>query len=191
VISFGSPQTYLERADRTKVGLIVLCTSGGLNDAETSRQISLLSAEALPVVLIDDREDADQIVKALEAGARGFIPSTLSLPVVVEAMRFVRAGGTFVPASSLLASRRCSPEDSAAAQPAANGVFSPRQVAVVEALMFGSPPHGDADRNFSFCSATAGLLGSPPHGGADRNMLSFPTWAGSVSRPLTGRGSKQ
>ena len=77
VISFGSPQTYLERADRTKVDLIVLCTSGGLNDAETSRQISLLSAEALPVVLIDDREDADQIVKAPEAGARGFIPSTL------------------------------------------------------------------------------------------------------------------
>ena len=110
VISFASPETYLERADRTKVGLIVLCTSGDLNDAEASRQISLLSAEDLPVVLIADREDASQIVKALEAGARGFIPSTLSLAVVVEALRFVRAGGTFVPQSSLPASRRSFPK---------------------------------------------------------------------------------
>src|SRR3954464_9870422 len=137
VISFASTETYLERADRTKAGLIVLCTSGDLNDAETSRHISLLSAEDLPVVLIADGEDASQIVKALEVGARGFIPSTLSLAVVVEALRFVRAGGTFVPASSLLASRRCSPEDAAAAQPAANELFTSRQAAVVDGLLKG------------------------------------------------------
>jgi DNA-binding NarL/FixJ family response regulator len=58
VISFESAETYLERAERTKAGLIVLCTNGDLNDAETSPQISLLSAEDLPVVLIADREDA-------------------------------------------------------------------------------------------------------------------------------------
>ena len=137
VISFASPETYLERADRTKVGLIVLCTSGDLNDAEASRQISLLSAEDLPVVLIADREDASQIVKALEAGARGFIPSTLSLAVVVEALRFVRAGGTFVPTSSLPASRRSFPEDAAAARPVGNGMFTSRQAAVVDALLKG------------------------------------------------------
>src|SRR4051812_41520460 len=137
VISFASTETYLERADRTKAGLIVLCTSGDLNDAETSRHISLLSAEDLPVVLIADGEDASQIVKALELGARGFIPSTLSLAVVVEALRFVRAGGTFVPASSLLASRRCSPEDAAAAQPAGNELFTSRQAAVVDGLLKG------------------------------------------------------
>src|SRR3954464_10913086 len=69
VISFASTETYLERADRTKAGLIMLCTSGDLNDAESSQQISLLSAKDLPVVLIADREeDASQIVKALEAG---------------------------------------------------------------------------------------------------------------------------
>jgi DNA-binding NarL/FixJ family response regulator len=137
VISFASPETYLERADRTKDGLIVLRTSGDLNDAETSRQISLLLAEDLPVVLFADGEDVSQIVKALEAGARGFIPSTLSLAVVVEALRFVRAGGTFVPASSLLASRRSFPEDAVAARPVGNGMFTSRQAAVVDALLKG------------------------------------------------------
>src|SRR4051794_10925697 len=138
VISFASTETYLERANRTKAGLIMLCTSGDLNDAESSQQISLLSAKDLPVVLIADREeDASQIVKALEVGARGFVPSTLSLAVVVQALRFVRAGGTFVPASSLMASRRCSPEDAAAAQPAANELFTSRQAAVLGALLKG------------------------------------------------------
>src|SRR4051794_18217067 len=88
VISFASAETYLQRAERTKAGLVVLCTNGDLNDAESRREISLLSAEELPLVLIADREDASQTVKALEAGARGFIPSTLSLAVVVEALRF-------------------------------------------------------------------------------------------------------
>jgi len=138
VISFASPETYLERADRTKASLIVLSTSGDLSDAEPNQQISLLSAANLPVVLIADTEDASRIVKALEAGARGFIPSSLSLAVVVEAMRLVRAGGTFVPASSLVASRRCSPENaSVAAQPPGNGMFTSRQAAVVEALLKG------------------------------------------------------
>ena len=87
-------------------------------------------------MLISDDEDPDQIVKVLEAGARGFIPSNLPLTVAVEAMRLVRAGGTFVPASSLMAVRR-SAEGAAAAKPAGNGMFTPRQVDVIEALRQG------------------------------------------------------
>jgi DNA-binding NarL/FixJ family response regulator len=138
VLPFACADKYLESADRTKAGLIVLCMREGLSGAEASRQISLLanSSDDVPLVLISDDEDPDQIVKVLDAGARGFIPSNLPLTVTVEAMRLVRAGGTFVPASSLMAVRR-SAEGAAVAKPAGNGMFTPRQVDVIEALRQG------------------------------------------------------
>src|SRR3954467_3902841 len=106
VLAFLSVDECLQSAEAMKASLVVLCTGDGMKDAEANRQISLLAkgAEHLPLVLISDDEDPDQIVKALEAGCRGFIPTSLPLAVAVEAMRLVKAGGTFVPASSILAS---------------------------------------------------------------------------------------
>jgi DNA-binding NarL/FixJ family response regulator len=75
-------------------------------------------------------------MKALEAGARGVIPTSLPLPVAVEAMRLVTVGGTFVPASCLTTLQRAS-HDTATADPAGAGIFTSRQAAVIEALRKG------------------------------------------------------
>jgi len=138
VISFPSVDSWLEVCDDISASLIVLSIVGKPNDPETHREISRLSHEAnhLPMILLSDVEDPDQIVDALDRGARGYIPTSVPLEVVVEAMRLVKAGGIFVPASSLIAARR-SNDCFAASPPGGTGLFTARQAAVVEALRRG------------------------------------------------------
>ncbi|MGH1361130.1 MAG: response regulator [Burkholderiaceae bacterium] len=50
-----------------------------------------------PVVVISAREEADIIHAALDAGAMGFIPKTFQPAAIRMAVRFVAAGGVFVP----------------------------------------------------------------------------------------------
>jgi len=63
----------------------------------------------LPIVVLSDVEEADQpktIRSTLNSGARGFIPTrTTGIPIVVAAIRFVKAGGTFAPIDQLLANQ--------------------------------------------------------------------------------------
>jgi DNA-binding NarL/FixJ family response regulator len=138
VISFPSVDSWLEVSDSIPVSLIVLCTANKPKDPETHREISLLSQSSnrLPTILLSDVEDPDQIVDALDKGARGYIPTSVSLDVAIEAMRLVRAGGVFVPASSLIAARR-SANSTVASKQFGHGLFTARQAAVVEALRRG------------------------------------------------------
>lgn len=50
-----------------------------------------------PVVVVSAREEADIIHAALDAGAMGFIPKTFQPAAIRMAVRFVAAGGIFVP----------------------------------------------------------------------------------------------
>lgn len=56
-----------------------------------------------PIILMSDGDGADRILEALERGARGYIPTDAPVDVAVGATRLVSAGGTFIPASSLMA----------------------------------------------------------------------------------------
>jgi len=54
-----------------------------------------------PVILFAGRARREIIEHALEVGARGYIPKSSSLRTLLNAIRFVLAGETFVPASFL------------------------------------------------------------------------------------------
>jgi DNA-binding NarL/FixJ family response regulator len=138
VVSFATVDGWLDVCAHTSAALIVLCIAGKPNDPETHRQISRLSQQGNPpqTILVSDTEDPDQIVDAIGRGARGYIPTSEPLNVVLEVMRLVRAGGIFVPASSLMAARRLNDGDKAPQQ-STNGLFTERQAAVVEALRRG------------------------------------------------------
>jgi DNA-binding NarL/FixJ family response regulator len=84
----------------------------------------------IPIIIISDSEDSARILHALTNGARGYIPTSLALAVAVEAVRLVDAGGTFVPVSTLLASRPATADNG-------NTLFTPRQITVMEALHRG------------------------------------------------------
>ncbi|WP_342358822.1 response regulator transcription factor [Terrarubrum flagellatum] len=91
------------------------------------------AAVDVPVVIVSDSDDINNIMAALVKGARGFITTNMPLDVAIEAVRLVEAGGTFVPASSLTSARSApagAPSTSCAA-------LTERQVMVVEALHRG------------------------------------------------------
>jgi two-component system, NarL family, nitrate/nitrite response regulator NarL len=51
----------------------------------------------VPVVVVSVTEDPKSIRLALGAGARGYMPKTITADMMVEALKQVAAGGTYVP----------------------------------------------------------------------------------------------
>ncbi|GGH13279.1 DNA-binding response regulator [Alsobacter metallidurans] len=107
-------------------------------DEEMQRDIAALakSENPPPIVVVSDAEDFESILGALEMGARGYIPTSVSLEVAFGALGLVKAGGVFVPASSLVQQRPAAAQ--APVRPEAQDMpFTTRQAAVVNALRQG------------------------------------------------------
>jgi DNA-binding NarL/FixJ family response regulator len=138
IVSFPNVDSWFKVCEDNLTSLVLLCVAGKPTDPETRRDITRLcqQADRVSVILVSDVEDPDQIADAVGRGARGYIPTSMPLEVVIEIIRVVRAGGVFVPASSLMAGRQ-SNNCSTASQHGAAGLFTARQAAVVEALRRG------------------------------------------------------
>jgi DNA-binding NarL/FixJ family response regulator len=139
VIAVRDVEEWIELSPTTPASLVILSLVGGAKTAEASRDISRLvqAATRHPTIVLSDGDDLDQIVNILDNGARGYIPTDLTLDIAIEAMRLVKAGGVYVPASSLVAARRSGEPAPAAAARGTNGIFTARQAAVVDALRRG------------------------------------------------------
>lgn len=118
----------------------VLFNVGGrkVTDAAVANEITQLVSHLspVPVVVLADTDDLSHVVKALDCGARGYIPSSVGIGVCAEAISLALVGGVFVPASSLLAMRKVVESNSQQAHPMA-GMFTLRQAEVVGALRRG------------------------------------------------------
>jgi DNA-binding NarL/FixJ family response regulator len=136
VTSFSSVESWLEVRERTQASLVVLCLPGPLADEQGGFEQLARAAEALPTVVMSDAEDLNSVLDAINRGARGFIPTSLPMEVVIEALRLVRAGGVFVPASSLIPALRTR-DTRTSAGGERNTIFTVRQAAVVDALRRG------------------------------------------------------
>jgi DNA-binding NarL/FixJ family response regulator len=91
-----------------------------------------------PVIVLSDVDAPESILDAFERGARGYIPTTdTTLGLALEIVRLVRAGGTFVPPSSLGLRRTSRRELPPSAQPIIAEPFTPRQMAVLSHLKLG------------------------------------------------------
>jgi DNA-binding NarL/FixJ family response regulator len=91
-----------------------------------------------PLIILSAVDGPNLVVKAFKGGARGFIPTTgTTIEMVIEIIRLVKAGGTFVPPSSL----RLGSMNGASASPTEMPVqqFTPRELAVLEKLKHGKP----------------------------------------------------
>ncbi len=141
VLAFASIAEWLETAAQY-VPILILFSLQPQNadDSEINQNLSLLNGNkaGAPVVIISDSEDTSRVVSALKCGARGYIPTSVTLNVALEAMRLVGAGGTFAPTSALLDAR--SPSTAAAPPPydvSKKVLFTARQLAVLVALRRG------------------------------------------------------
>lgn len=121
------------------LGAVVLNIGGRrISDAGLAAELTALTSELtdVPVVVLAESDELGQILAALEHGIRGYIPTSVGIDVCVEAINLAMAGGTFVPASSVMSMRRYIGSASEAARPMA-GMFTQRQEEVVRALRRG------------------------------------------------------
>jgi len=89
-----------------------------------------IAAEA-PVLIVSDTENVNDVVRAFKSGVRGYIPTSLSFNVVIEIVRLVQAGGTYVPANFALQEKRAGEASKASDR------LTERQLMVVGALCQG------------------------------------------------------
>jgi DNA-binding NarL/FixJ family response regulator len=132
-------QWRAKKASHPPLGAVLFNLGGRkVTDAGISDEISRIAAEfrAVPVVILADTDDLGQILRALECGARGYIPTSVGIDVCVEAIGLAVAGGIFVPASSVLAMRHLL-DTSAREAPPLTGMFTIRQAEVAQALRRG------------------------------------------------------
>jgi DNA-binding NarL/FixJ family response regulator len=123
--------------------IVLLCATGRKSTEGAVRRDLDLVIQSMPearVIIVSDFEESTEIVAALERGAKGYIAMSSNLDVAMAAIRLVRAGGTFVPASGLLSSRS---SNSAASAEVESGikqrqnVFTQRQLEVIDRLRQG------------------------------------------------------
>lgn len=137
VVSFASVDEY-EKSDEARSGhdVVVLCIGHrSIDDPSVSRDLAQLVArvDAPPIVVLGEVETYEQITGALQAGAKGYIPASTPLDVMVEALALVRVGGVFLPTAILNAAVGAK----AVARDEAKHIFTSRQAAVVRALRQG------------------------------------------------------
>jgi DNA-binding NarL/FixJ family response regulator len=90
----------------------------------------------IPVLLLADNDDLEDIVRALESGVKGYIPSSVGIAVCAQAIRLALVGGMYVPSSSVLAMRNYIKHKTKTARPMSS-IFTQRQAEVVQALRRG------------------------------------------------------
>jgi DNA-binding NarL/FixJ family response regulator len=133
--------------DERRVGrpnlVVVHIRSAGLTSTYLQSALELLR-ERLPeasTVVLADRDDVDEVNRALTHGVRGYIPTSVECEVAVAALRFISAGGTFVPADALR-STAAKPDDQPEGerQRRSDGLdLTPRERSVIDLLGEGKP----------------------------------------------------
>ena len=94
-----------------------------------------------PVVVLSASEQAETVMRALDAGAMGFIPKTSSNELLLGALRLVLAGGVYLPPEVL----RHASAPALVSKPAAAGVsyrdvgLTQRQADVLALVVQGKP----------------------------------------------------
>ncbi|WP_081582619.1 response regulator transcription factor [Nitratireductor pacificus] len=139
VVAVSSADEWHKRGDtRQPAAVLLIAGSRKISDQGVGGEIQELAEEfsEQPVVIIADSDDLGQILKALDAGAKGYIPSNVGVGVAAEAILLARAGGVFVPASGVLAMREVINSTSSRVVGLGN-LFTAREAEVAEALRRG------------------------------------------------------
>jgi DNA-binding NarL/FixJ family response regulator len=148
VVAVAQPAELLTKAseERISVGIILLGLGATLISDESVRADIASLTEAfpeVPIIVLCDLNDSQHIGEALRQGIRGYIPTTLTSRILIEALRLIQAGGTFIPADALSAAlsdrRSTAPETSSAVDRLGSCRLTPRQREVLGLLREGKP----------------------------------------------------
>jgi DNA-binding NarL/FixJ family response regulator len=88
--------------------------------------------------VLSDRDDVEEVNRALTHGVRGYIPTSVECEIAVAALRLIGAGGTFVPAHALRSTADDQPEGER--QRRSGGLdLTPRELSVINLVREGKP----------------------------------------------------
>lgn len=106
-----------------------------VTDPDVSAEIKALKADwdPVPVILLAESEDWEQVVCAIELGVRGFIPTSVGVKICVEAVHLAMAGGIFIPATCITGKSQ-HPKTS---YHDLSGLFTAREIQVIHLLRQG------------------------------------------------------
>ena len=90
----------------------------------------------VPVIVICYKNDSELVRTAITHGAKGYIPATMGFDIAVEAVRFVLAGGTYVPVDYFFTTGS---GPALSERTATLGKVTARELAVVRAIQQGKP----------------------------------------------------
>jgi DNA-binding NarL/FixJ family response regulator len=126
--------------DRRTIGSaqLVVISLDETDAQESAKTFDIISdlAPCLPIVVLSSKYNFEFMRAVIGYGAKGYIPMTMGFEIAVEAVRFVLAGGTYVPAECLLSAI---PSAIPPSRPAASCAITSRELAVVRAIHQGKP----------------------------------------------------
>jgi DNA-binding NarL/FixJ family response regulator len=101
-IASNSPQEK-HKFDSSCEMVILSIGSASIDDPRQQSLIKEVKTRApqAALVVISDREESEEIRAAFEAGAAGFMPTSIEPSVALQALSFIKCGGSFFPPSAL------------------------------------------------------------------------------------------
>jgi DNA-binding NarL/FixJ family response regulator len=136
-VAFASLSELAQSHAVTPSALVVLSTYS-LSDDEAEAELARLVGIDPPVrsMVLAKTDDLDEALAVIGAGANGYISMSAGFEVFAQAIRFVGAGGTYVPPQCLLAARQAPAVSSE--QVSENGVTI-RELKVIQGIRQGKP----------------------------------------------------
>ncbi len=137
VVSTPSLRDWLRTGQGVLPDVILLSVPDGARLPGSLSELAIPASDplaAVPIVVQSNERPGHQILDLLKVGIQGFIPTSVSTGIAVQALHLVCAGGTFVPASFL-----SSLPDNAHKASEGQGFLTGRQLQVVEAIRQGKP----------------------------------------------------
>ena len=133
----ASVSAWRDVADKITPAMFVLSVpDSSWHDQDTNDLDQLIQLNlGVPIIVLTASVDPANVVKALKSGAKGYIPANMPLDIALAAIRFVSAGGTFVPAAVMLEDN--SARDQVPVPSTSFTMFTERQAAVMEGLRKG------------------------------------------------------
>ncbi|TPN44814.1 MULTISPECIES: response regulator transcription factor [unclassified Mesorhizobium] len=141
---FSSIETFdaadLEETQRISTVLMCAVWSNSEADHHLARIAHLKATRPwVSTIILADIENFDDVHKAIDNGACGYVPTSVSLQIAAKAIHLVAAGGIFIPPSVLFQSAKNARDGHQATKSQAqeDNFFTSRQISVIEALRRG------------------------------------------------------
>lgn len=131
VFEAASVQAAIDECLAISFRMVLLDLGLSHSDGITTLQQFRAGAPDVPVVVLSGEQDAALIREAIEQGAAGYIPKSHTSEQMIGALRFVVAGGVYLPPEVLLPAERPSADIGRFA------LLSPRQQQVARLLLQG------------------------------------------------------